>query len=221
MLVASDQPLVTESVSAALETFGFQARSVRVPAARRAPGPADAGLADVGLMMSDVRREAETRLLRETVEQYPMRWLLLSGAPRGPGWGAMLESGVAAILPSSTSGEEVAKALRDLADGNDVMGPGERVELVREWRVLRAQREQLLSRTAMLTPRELAVVELLYLGESVRAIADLFEVTEATVRSQVRSVLRKLDVSSQLAAVALWASVREEVLERSGLDLPT
>ena len=218
VLIVSDQPLVAESVSAALENFGFRCRTVPFRAPRRINRAPERGYVDVGLLMSDFRRDSDFRFLRAALERNPMRWLLLSGTPRGPLWGAMLERGVAAILPSSTHGEQVVLALREVAEGNDLFAPGERAELMRLWRVQRAEHDQLLARTALLTPRERAVVELLYLGESVRAIADMFEVTEATVRSQVRSVLRKLDVTSQLAAVALWSSVRDEVNMRSEAD---
>ena len=40
-------------------------------------------------------------------------------------------------------------------------------------------------------------------GRSVREIADEWVVSEATVRTHVRSVLAKLEVRSQLAAVAM------------------
>ena len=40
-------------------------------------------------------------------------------------------------------------------------------------------------------------------GRSVREIASIGVVSEATVRTQVKSILAKLEVSSQLAAVGL------------------
>ena len=55
---------------------------------------------------------------------------------------------------------------------------------------------------ALLTPREAQVLQLLHAGQPVRTIADSFAVAEATVRSQVKSLLRKLAVNSQLSAVA-------------------
>ena len=41
-----------------------------------------------------------------------------------------------------------------------------------------------------------------------RDIAELGEVTEATVRSQVKAILRKLEVNSQIAAVAVYQEVQ-------------
>ena len=46
------------------------------------------------------------------------------------------------------------------------------------------------------------VLRLLYPGDTVRSISDRLDVSESTVRSHVKSVLHKLAVPSQLAAVA-------------------
>eukprot|EP01032_Pedospumella_encystans_P035196 gene35196-39812_t len=51
------------------------------------------------------------------------------------------------------------------------------------------------------------------LGHAVRDIARTFVVSEATVRTQVKSILSKLEVSSQLAAVAADLGLRR-ALER-------
>ena len=63
---------------------------------------------------------------------------------------------------------------------------------------------------ARLTPREREVLEHLRLGHTVDEIARRDHVARSTVRGQVASVLRKLDVSTQLAAVAVthWATER-------------
>ena len=54
-----------------------------------------------------------------------------------------------------------------------------------------------------LTPRESAVLAMLMDGQSVARIAAAWYVSETTVRTQVRAVLQKLGVNSQLEAVAL------------------
>jgi DNA-binding NarL/FixJ family response regulator len=54
-----------------------------------------------------------------------------------------------------------------------------------------------------LTARESAVLAMLMDGQSVARISAAWYVSEATVRTQVRAVLQKLGVNSQLEAVAL------------------
>jgi DNA-binding NarL/FixJ family response regulator len=67
------------------------------------------------------------------------------------------------------------------------------------------------ARLGRLTPREREVLEHLRLGHTVDEIARRDHVAASTVRGQVASVLRKLEVSSQLAAVAVtqWGSGQE------------
>ena len=56
---------------------------------------------------------------------------------------------------------------------------------------------------ARLTPSEARVLDLLIAGHTAARIAERTARSEHTVRSQIRSLLAKLDVSSQLVAVAL------------------
>jgi DNA-binding NarL/FixJ family response regulator len=58
-------------------------------------------------------------------------------------------------------------------------------------------------RMRRLTSREREVLDCLARGERAAAVAEHFVVSLTTVRSQIRSILTKLDVNSQLEAVAL------------------
>ncbi len=81
--------------------------------------------------------------------------------------------------------------------------PGERHEMraaLRTWRSSEAQRKATLER---LTEREQQVLAGLVDGKSAAEIAEESFVSLATVRSQIRSILLKLDVGSQLQAVAM------------------
>jgi len=60
-----------------------------------------------------------------------------------------------------------------------------------------------------LSTREREILALLYDGVTVAEIAERTGVSEQTVRSQVKAVLRKLEVNSQLAAVAVYRRVLE------------
>ena len=75
-----------------------------------------------------------------------------------------------------------------------------------------AQQTRALEPFTRLTPREADVLRLMIQGRSAAEMARAFVVAEATVRTQIRAVLRKLEVSSQLAAVArAWQSGWQEV----------
>lgn len=77
-----------------------------------------------------------------------------------------------------------------------------------------------------LTEREQVVLTHLLDGQPVRTIARLSGVTEATIRSHIRSIFRKLGVNSQLRAVSLarqvgWSATRPAKDVQSGRRRPT
>lgn len=139
---------------------------------------------------------------RWMVERYPARWILLTDALRGPLWGAMLEAGVVHILRSSTTLVDLLEVITALRGGSLDAGIDDRDELVAAWRAERSERAAARVRMDRLTAREREVLQLLHHGCTVVEIAERNQVAPSTVRSQVRSVLRKLEVNSQLAAAA-------------------
>jgi DNA-binding NarL/FixJ family response regulator len=196
--------LVADAVSAALS--GSQLVIVRVPwpaerAAREAGWRRDTNPPELGLMLCDLDPPS-VGAARWVVAGYPTRWLLLTDAPRGPLWGAMLEAGVAGILPSSTTIADVLDIIASLREGALDDAQADRDELVDAWRRLQPERAEARARLSSLTRRELEVLRMLHLGQTVSEIAERHGVAPSTVRSQVRSVLSKLGVNSQLAAVA-------------------
>lgn len=199
LVIASDQALVAEAVRVAMSSHGFD--PAVVPWGRPVVDPKAPLL---GLMISDLESLTKLRAGQELVSGAEGRWLLLTNSPKGPAWGAMLDSGVRVILPSGTTLGETVKVLERLAGGADLGDEDERRALVERWLAERSDREVLLERIESLTPRERTVLRLLFAGDKVKTIADLLGISEATVRSHVRSMLRKLGVNSQLAAVAAY-----------------
>lgn len=216
--VASDQSLVAEAVRAALASRGLDAYVLAWPASGgrvqgRVPAPrreSDVEPPQAGLMLCDLEPPARLCDARDVAARLAAPWLVLTPVAGGPLWGALLDAGVAAVLPSSTSLDSVVRILRDLMEGAEVMAEDERRALVRAWRTAQSEEEQLLVRMRSLTPRERTVLTLLHSGDSVRTIAESLEVSEATVRSHVKAVLSKLGVSSQLAAVAAVGRLKDD-----------
>ena len=143
------------------------------------------------------------------VEGLNVPWLVMTSAPSGPVWGALYERGVNLVASPRIRLDLTCDLLEDLVrDRNTRPGQRRRRELVSSWQSFRRQREEWLARLELLTEREQTVLGRLYSGMTVREIAEADQVTESTVRSQVKSILRKLEVSSQIAAVAVYDSVR-------------
>lgn len=203
--VVSDRSLVADAVAAALAGSGLAIVRVPWPGGRRDPRAGwgrDRLRPSLGLIICDLAPPS-ARTARWVVGAYPTRWLLLTDTPKGPLWGGVLEVGVVGILPSSTGLADLLEQIEVARVGGACPLPSDRDELVEAWRRDEAEREGVHARMRSLTARESEVLRLLHLGRSVQEIAGIRGVARSTVRSQVRSVLRKLGVSSQLAASAV------------------
>jgi two-component system nitrate/nitrite response regulator NarL len=227
VLVASDQALIADAVRAALASRGHDALVVRWPGDTRAPGARRQGLpvrrasmTEVGLLLSDLDRWSRIRAAMLVVERIGVPWVALTTSPRGPAWGGILEAGAKVVLPGTTRLDHISDLLLAVVQQQIGTPVPERKELEEAWREMRARHDAVAERLSRLTPREREVLRLMYAGSSVASIAEMFEVAPATVRSQVKSVLRKLDVNSQLAAVAAFDDVLDVLDRRPGVRPP-
>jgi DNA-binding NarL/FixJ family response regulator len=117
--------------------------------------------------------------------------------------GAALAAGAATVISKSYPLEQILDTLTRLRDGLPAMAKEERERLVGHWRQQRQFDREIKARFALLTTREGEVLGELMAGRQVSEIARRSFVSESTVRTQVKSVLSKLQVNSQLTAVGL------------------
>lgn len=113
-----------------------------------------------------------------------------------------LEDGASGIIDKRLPFEEMLAAVLAAARGEELMSPSARLGVITGARRQREQRQAELSPFLRLTEREADVLRHLTEGVAVTAIARRNRTSEATVRSQVRAILTKLGVTSQLEAVA-------------------
>ena len=116
--------------------------------------------------------------------------------------GTCIELGAAAVLSKSRPLDEMLAAVLAAREGRPAMSEARRQELLARMRRERGRQGERFAPFERLTPREAEVLAQLIEGEPAEAIARHFVVSEATVRTQIRGVLTKLGVNSQLAAVA-------------------
>jgi DNA-binding NarL/FixJ family response regulator len=122
--------------------------------------------------------------------------------------GKALSAGALACVPKTAALPVLTTTVRRAMQGVDVMHPGRRQYLVVRYREQQAQVRALGRRLARLTERERRVLDRLARGRRAQAIATEFHVSLATIRTQIRAVLHKLEVTSQLEAVALLHDYR-------------
>lgn len=211
VLVVADR-LVAEAVCVALVEQGLPATSQSWRVSARADSPLStargADGAEVGLLISDLDTERRVDAARDVLLAHPLRWVVLTGAPRGPLWGSVLSVDAQVVLRNDASLEDVTQVLRDLPDDRHEPRRDGRGPLIKAWEDLRTSRLETVERVASLSPREHEILRMLYRGDRVARIAATLGVADATVRSQVKALLRKLGVNSQVGAVAAYGALR-------------
>ncbi|GAA3549114.1 LuxR C-terminal-related transcriptional regulator [Nocardioides daeguensis] len=118
-------------------------------------------------------------------------------------WGGWLFLGARAVLSKSVTLTELSAALRAIGEGREVLSREERNRLVELHHREHHQILECRARLDALTQREREVLTHLIYGDTVSDIAHADVVSEATVRTQVKSILAKLGVTSQIGAVSV------------------
>ncbi len=121
-----------------------------------------------------------------------------------------VKSGASGYLLKDSSIEEVAQAIRVVADGQSLISPSMAIKLIDEFKQMsRPERES--GPALRLTERELDVLRLVAQGLSNKEIAARLFISENTVKNHVRNMLEKLQLHSRMEAVMY--AVRENLLE--------
>ncbi|MBD8870269.1 response regulator transcription factor [Nocardioides sp. MJB4] len=121
-----------------------------------------------------------------------------------------VKSGAAGYLLKDSSIEEVAQAIRVVADGQSLISPSMAVKLIDEFKQMsKPERDQVPG--LRLTERELEVLRLVAKGLNNREIARQLFISENTVKNHVRNILEKLQLHSRMEAVMY--AVREKLLD--------
>jgi DNA-binding NarL/FixJ family response regulator len=121
-----------------------------------------------------------------------------------------VKNGASGYLLKDSSIDEVAQAVRVVADGQSLISPSMAIKLLDEFKQMsRSDRQQV--PTPRLTERELEVLKLVAQGLNNREIAKRLFISENTVKNHVRNILEKLQLHSRMEAVMY--AVREKLLD--------
>ncbi|MET9991470.1 response regulator transcription factor [Streptomyces mutabilis] len=115
-----------------------------------------------------------------------------------------LRAGAAGFLLKNTEAKDLLAAVRTVADGEGIVAPAVTRRLIAEF-AARTVREPAAVPAALedLTRREREVLSCLGEGLSNAAIADRLDMAEATVKTHVSRLLRKLELRSRVQAAVL------------------
>lgn len=121
-----------------------------------------------------------------------------------------VKGGASGYLLKDSSIEEVAQAVRVVADGQSLISPSMAVKLIDEFKQMsKPDRENVPG--LRLTDRELEVLRLVAKGMNNREISKELFISENTVKNHVRNILEKLQLHSRMEAVMY--AVREKLLD--------
>jgi DNA-binding NarL/FixJ family response regulator len=202
VLVVDDDVIVREALAIALRRHGYEVVTVDDLAEDAVVAAGTAARPDVVLLDHFLGVGIGRDLIKPLVDATGATILLLTGADDPEVLGASLEAGASGTLLKRQPMQDLLDSIALAVDGHTVQRPEERESLIAAARLTREERAQALAPFDDLTPREASVLTGMVDGLSAEQIAERDFVSLATVRTQIQAVLRKLGVSTQLAAVA-------------------
>jgi DNA-binding NarL/FixJ family response regulator len=208
VLVLDDHELFSTSLTMALRGHGFDAHQIPVARLSDFLHQASNGPAGLVVLDLDLGRDSEGRWVHGadlvgSLRELGWQVLVVSGSVDQPGVAAAIARGAVGSVPKSSSFETLVRTVGMAAEGKPIMTETERYHWLARHRGYQAREIELSRRLDRLSTREREVLELLAEGHRAGAIAERFVVSMATVRTQIRAILVKLEVNSQLEAVAL------------------
>jgi two-component system nitrate/nitrite response regulator NarL len=202
--VVEDHVLFAEALDVTLTLEGYEV--TRLPVGDQI-GPSQLLAAllrlrpDIAMLDLDLGAGGDGARLVRPLTQAGIAATVVTGSLDGARWGECLSEGARAVLSKSAPLDQILAAISRVAEGRPVHSVEERQRLVNQFRMEGETAKSLRRKLDLLTSRESEVLAHLMRGRPVRDIAQASFVSEATVRTQVKSILAKLEVTSQLAAV--------------------
>jgi two-component system response regulator DegU len=215
VLLVGDMVLLWEGIAEALSARGLSRCVVHQPSIAQAVHQTSRSNPDVALVLSrlpDGRASEAVRLLRNASDSIKVIVVGI-GDHNDETFLAALQEGASGFIDGTASFDQLLDAVRGVRDGDTFIPHRLAVRLANEYRG-RAARP--LDGTG-LTSRELEVLQLLAQGYPNKAMARQLVVSEHTVRTHLRNIMRKLDAENRVQAVA--RATREGLLSDDMIPL--
>lgn len=204
VLVVDDHSLITQALTHALRGEDLEvvvcaepdAGEVVALAKRHRPLLALVDLQFGGIAMEGLR-------LIEPLAAVGTPSLVLTGVSDRAVLGACLEAGAVGVASKAESFDNLLGQIDSALREEPVNSVTHREDLLRAARDRREEEEERRAPFRSLSRRECEVLDHLSAGLTADAIAARMYVSLPTVRTQIQAILRKLQVNSQLAAVAI------------------
>jgi DNA-binding NarL/FixJ family response regulator len=182
---------------------------------------------EIAMLEIDLPDASGITTTRKLTEQVPeVRVLILSREEAEDVQLEVLTAGASGFVPKSAEIGRIVDAARSVARDEAVIPPKTTMRLIERLRVLPEGGLGMRPVRSALTPREWEVLDLMSQGLDTHEMSQALFLTEETIYSHVKNVLRKLSVHSRQEAVEVARAMRdpaaallaEATAQRSGLN---
>ena len=206
--VIHDQILVGEVLARALQQHGYDTHLGGVndtTSHNEVLAAVRATKAQVVVLDVDRGASGEGVRLIGPLSDAGLKVIALTTDPDRSSWGECLHRGADAVMTPTRTLEGLTTTIDRVSAGLPGMNAAVQHQHLRAFHASDGSSDRTQARRLMasLSPREREILGHLMRGATVAEIAADGVVSEATVRTQVKSILIKLEVSSQLAAIAV------------------
>lgn len=154
--------------------------------------------------------EATARITRESQDT---RVILLAVSADEESGLAALRAGAVGFVPKAVNPATLVRVVHDVAAGKAAISRRLTMRLIERYRHMPGAAAGLRPVRSPLTPREWEVLDLLSTGASTQELASTLGLSQETIRSHIKSVLRKLRVHSRGEAVEKVRQLREGAIQ--------
>jgi two-component system nitrate/nitrite response regulator NarL len=205
ILVVERHLMIAESLASCLNSEGFQV-DLAVPSPEGGLEGIRPSTWDVVILNVELETKEDISRFVPLLSTYGPVVALIEKADRlSQAW--CVEAGAVALADKKQPFGDLIEIVHRIIGGESIIGSRERDTLLELGRRHTNEVHRRRAPFRELTDREQVVLTHLLEGRGVRTIARLSAVSETTIRSQIRSIFRKLGVNSQLRAVTLARQV--------------
>jgi len=216
IVIIDDHEMFSTSLMIALRDRGIEARKVAVArledfASRPRGDRPGVVVLDLNLGVAPDGRKVKGYEWVAPLNARGWPVLAVTGSDHDGDAAAAIAEGAVGVLSKSSALDVLLKAVMQTANGEPLLTEAERRDWEQKHKIRSERRNQIGKRLNELTGREHEVLEAIARGQHAADIAKKSVVSLTTVRTQIRSILRKLDVNSQIEAIALLRQYNDDM----------
>lgn len=200
ILIADDHPLFRQALRAAVTPLFDNAGIIEVETLAEALDGLNRGSVDMLLLdlrMSDSRGLAGLMIIKGSYPEVPV--IVVSASEGAETVRAAIQAGASGYISKSSSPDQIRSAIQQVSGGEVAVPDAVMSDVSAE-----EQRElEAIENISLLTPTQLKVLVKMTEGMLNKQIAYYMDISEATVKSHVTAIFKKLHVRTRTQAVVL------------------